>query len=294
MPRMRVNLRPSTVQFDDGEDPVIGGLARFGTAMANLPVQIGRIRMEQARDDEHKREFDAEQSLRMNADARAQDEHGLSMKMGHGKAIEEGYETPAPPDGDNITADQMREAESAKYGRDHRQAELDALRYRASDPHANGQWMPIPADKMGDPRKLYNTKTHEMVDVDPQEAAPVAAAPVKPVDTGHWWDSIANAWSAKGQPSAFNTPGHVPLRMGANPTSAQRPSDTPGGVDPYEEAKRQYDQGNHMPMKDLLQRDPKARARAQAEVDAAKPSRLQPPTMSGLSGWMSGAGGASD
>ena len=88
MPRIRVDLRPSTIKFDDGEHPVVSGLARFGATMAQLPMQMAQLRMQETEQAEDKRRFDAKHGLDVSADGRAGEQHALNMKMGEGE-----YET---------------------------------------------------------------------------------------------------------------------------------------------------------------------------------------------------------
>lgn len=66
MPRMRVDLRPSSIQFVDGQDPIANGIAQFGDTMAKLPVQLAEIRMKESARDEDKRRFDEMQKLKMD------------------------------------------------------------------------------------------------------------------------------------------------------------------------------------------------------------------------------------
>lgn len=65
MPRMSVNLRPSTIQFNDGQDPIVNGIANFGATMAKLPVQLAEIRMKQHDAEEDQRRWEAMHQLSM-------------------------------------------------------------------------------------------------------------------------------------------------------------------------------------------------------------------------------------
>ena len=88
MPRMLVDLRRPTIQFQDNQDPIVNGVANFGAAMAKLPVQLAEIRMRQAAMDEDKRRFEAMHSLNMNQDRRQQAKHDDDLKRNQHRLVQ--------------------------------------------------------------------------------------------------------------------------------------------------------------------------------------------------------------
>ncbi len=134
MPRMLVNLAPSRVQFNDGESPIVSGLAHLGETMAKLPLQQAQILMQQKRDQDEQDRFDADHQLRMGADARAAEEHDQRMKMNdqetkskHREGVYKGYDDPA--EGDEY------ETELHDRGAMHEQAQIDAANARTTAEH---------------------------------------------------------------------------------------------------------------------------------------------------------------
>ncbi len=89
MPRMRVDLRPSTIRFDDGQDPIVNGIAQFGDTMAKLPVQLAQLRLKQADADEDKRRWEMTHQLsqdRLDQEGRIADDRNATAANKPGAA----------------------------------------------------------------------------------------------------------------------------------------------------------------------------------------------------------------
>lgn len=171
MPRMLVNLAPSTVQFNDGESPIVSGLAHFGETMAKLPMQQAQIRMQQQQQQDERDQFAASNQLRMSGDAREQQVHELSMQVGHGKAIEGGYVLPEPANDQMLTAPEQNDLLLQQRGNEERAAALEATHHKHEGHYAGF----IPRGR--DPFKM-NTATGEVEEMFPPTPEDAMAAQV--------------------------------------------------------------------------------------------------------------------
>lgn len=128
MPRMNVNLQPATVKFNDGEDPIVSGLARFGETMSQLPLQMAQLRMEQDQQQTKRDQFGAMHSLRMKANDREQ--AAFDDQQVYNGAVPAEFADPMNP-----TPDELSRWDRADAGRKDR----EAGRYHApAMPHQAG------------------------------------------------------------------------------------------------------------------------------------------------------------